>query len=95
MSPAPKEILKFVEENDVKFIRLTFSDMSGNLKNIAIMRHLSAKTVLTCFYFPIFPHFRYFHGDRNRDVLYVFSVVSGIPTARTMQEISETNLQAI
>lgn len=37
MSPAPKEILKFVEENDVKFIRLTFSDMSGNLKNIAIM----------------------------------------------------------
>ncbi|MDE5756501.1 MAG: glutamine synthetase family protein [Clostridia bacterium] len=37
MNPAPKEILKFVEENDVKFIRLTFSDMSGNLKNIAIM----------------------------------------------------------
>ena len=37
MSPAPKEILRFVEENDVKFIRLTFSDMSGNLKNIAIM----------------------------------------------------------
>jgi len=37
MSPAPKEILKFIEENDVKFIRLTFSDISGNLKNIAIM----------------------------------------------------------
>lgn len=37
MNPAPKEILKFVEENDVKFIRLTFSDISGNLKNIAIM----------------------------------------------------------
>ncbi|MBR6242551.1 MAG: glutamine synthetase [Ruminococcus sp.] len=37
MSQAPKEILKFVEENDVKFIRLTFCDISGNLKNVAIM----------------------------------------------------------
>ncbi|MCM1358336.1 MAG: glutamine synthetase family protein [Prevotella sp.] len=37
MNTPPKEILKFVEENDVKFIRLTFSDISGNLKNIAIM----------------------------------------------------------
>lgn len=37
MNLAPKEILKFIEENDVKFIRLTFSDISGNLKNIAIM----------------------------------------------------------
>ncbi len=33
----PKEILSFVEENDVKFIRLTFTDIHGNLKNIAIM----------------------------------------------------------
>ena len=37
MSFSPKEILKFVEENDVKFIRLTFCDMFGNLKNVAIM----------------------------------------------------------
>ncbi len=37
MSFSPKEILKFVEENDVKFIRLTFCDISGSLKNIAIM----------------------------------------------------------
>ncbi|MDD6278830.1 MAG: glutamine synthetase family protein [Ruminococcus sp.] len=34
---SPNEILTFVEENDVKFIRLTFCDMFGNLKNIAIM----------------------------------------------------------
>lgn len=34
---SPNEILSFVEENDVKFIRLTFCDMFGNLKNIAIM----------------------------------------------------------
>lgn len=37
MSFSPKEILNFVEENDVKFIRLTFCDMSGSLKNVAIM----------------------------------------------------------
>ena len=37
MSFSPKEILNFVEENDVKFIRLTFCDIFGNLKNIAIM----------------------------------------------------------
>ena len=37
MSFSPKEILNFIEENDVKFIRLTFCDMFGNLKNVAIM----------------------------------------------------------
>ena len=37
MNFSPKEILNFVKENDVKFIRLTFCDMQGNLKNIAIM----------------------------------------------------------
>ena len=37
MSFSPKEILKFVEENDVKFIRLTFCDIFGSLKNVAIM----------------------------------------------------------
>ncbi|MEZ4357517.1 MAG: glutamine synthetase family protein [Eubacteriales bacterium] len=31
------EILQFVEENDVKFIRLAFCDMFGKLKNISIM----------------------------------------------------------
>lgn len=37
MNYTPKEIINFVEENDVKFIRLSFSDIYGNLKNIAIM----------------------------------------------------------
>ena len=37
MNSAPKEILDFVEKNDVKFIRLTFCDILGNLKNVAIM----------------------------------------------------------
>lgn len=37
MNFSPKDVITFVEENDVKFIRLTFCDMFGNLKNIAIM----------------------------------------------------------
>lgn len=31
------EILDFIEENDVKFIRLTFCDTFGNMRNIAIL----------------------------------------------------------
>ncbi|MDO5558895.1 MAG: glutamine synthetase beta-grasp domain-containing protein [Oscillospiraceae bacterium] len=37
MNYSEKEVLSFVEENDVKFIRLTFTDLSGCLKNLAIM----------------------------------------------------------
>lgn len=37
MNNSPKEVLRLVEENDVKFIRLTFCDVFGNLKNIAVM----------------------------------------------------------
>ena len=37
MSPYSKEdIIKFVEENDVEFIRLQFTDLFGILKNVAI-----------------------------------------------------------
>lgn len=32
-----EEALQFVEENDVKFIRLTFCDIFGRQKNICIM----------------------------------------------------------
>ena len=31
------EVLRFVQENDVKFIRLAFSDMFGIQKNISVM----------------------------------------------------------
>lgn len=31
------DVLNFVNENDVKFIRLSFCDVKGNMKNIAIM----------------------------------------------------------
>ena len=32
-----KEVLQFVEENDVKFVRLAFFDIFGIKKNISIM----------------------------------------------------------
>ena len=31
------EIIKFVDDNDIKFIRLQFCDILGELKNISIM----------------------------------------------------------
>lgn len=33
-----EEVLAFVEENDVKFVRLSFCDLFGTLKNIAVMK---------------------------------------------------------
>lgn len=41
------EILEFVEENDVKFIRLQFCDIFGNIKNISIMSSELKKAFLT------------------------------------------------
>ncbi len=37
MNTTAKEVLEFVMENDIKFIRLTFCDLFGVQKNIAIM----------------------------------------------------------
>lgn len=37
MSYTQQEVMQFVEEEDVKFIRLTFSDVYGKLKNVSIM----------------------------------------------------------
>lgn len=37
MDQTIKDILEFVYENDIKFIRLQFCDIFGNLKNISIM----------------------------------------------------------
>lgn len=31
------EILQYVDENDVKFVKLTFCDVYGKLKNISIL----------------------------------------------------------
>ena len=37
MDQAITEILDFVEENDIKFIRLQFCDIFGNIKNMSII----------------------------------------------------------
>ncbi|MCR5784791.1 MAG: glutamine synthetase family protein [Eubacterium sp.] len=37
MSYTVEEVLEFVEENDVKFIRLAFCDLMGRMKNISIV----------------------------------------------------------
>ena len=37
MDYTEKEVLQFVRENDVKFVRLAFCDIFGHLKNISIM----------------------------------------------------------
>lgn len=37
MDSTVREVLNFIEENDVKFIRLAFCDLWGNLKNISVM----------------------------------------------------------
>ena len=37
MNQTEKDVLAFVEENDVKFIKLAFCDKSGFMKNISIM----------------------------------------------------------
>jgi len=37
MSYTQREVMQFVEEEDVKFIRLTFCDVFGKLKNVSIM----------------------------------------------------------
>ena len=37
MSYTPDEIMQYIEEEDVKFIRLAFCDVFGKQKNISIM----------------------------------------------------------
>ncbi len=37
MDSTVQSVLQFVEENDVKFIRLAFCDLMGNLKNVSIL----------------------------------------------------------
>ena len=37
MVTSEREIMEFIEEYDVKFIRLAFFDLLGNQKNISIM----------------------------------------------------------
>ena len=38
------EILQYIDENDVKFVKLTFCDLNGKLKNISILSSELAAT---------------------------------------------------
>ena len=40
-----EDILRILEENDVKFIRLQFTDIFGTLKNVAITRSQAGKAL--------------------------------------------------
>ena len=37
MNQTIREVMDFIQENDVKFVKLTFCDILGNLKNISIL----------------------------------------------------------
>lgn len=37
MKYTEKEVLQFVEENDVKFVKLMFCDIFGSLKTISVI----------------------------------------------------------
>ena len=39
MKYTPQEVMQYIEEEDVKFIRLAFCDVHGKPKNISIMPH--------------------------------------------------------
>ena len=39
MTQTISEVLQFIEENNIKFIRLAFCDIFGTMKNISIMPH--------------------------------------------------------
>ena len=39
MNYTKDEVLQFVEENDVKFVKLAFCDALGALKNVSILSH--------------------------------------------------------
>ena len=39
MNYTPQEVMQYIQEEDVKFIRLAFCDVRGRQKNISIMPH--------------------------------------------------------
>ena len=39
MSRSKEDVMEFIEENGVRFIRLQFTDIFGQMKNVAITPH--------------------------------------------------------
>ena len=59
MKYTEKEVLQFVEENDVKFVKLMFCDIFGSLKTISVIAGETLDFSLTLI------RWRFFHGDRS------------------------------
>ena len=57
------DIIKLVEEEDVEFIRLQFTDIFGNLKNLAI----TAGQLEICICTRILARWKFFRGDPSRE----------------------------
>ena len=77
MDQAITEILDFVEENDIKFIRLQFCDIFGNIKNMSIMSSQLKKAFLTGISFDAssidgFLNIEVDHTDGKSELLYRF-----------------------
>ena len=49
MDTTMSEVVQFIQENDVKFIRLAFCDIFGNQKNIAIQPTELTRALSTAF----------------------------------------------
>ena len=71
------EVVEFIAENDVKFVRLVFCDVFGRIKNVTVMadcieeRHSRRPGSTdsgrkTCFCFPIWIRSTYCRGVRSR-----------------------------
>ena len=71
-----KDIIRLVEEEDVEFIRLQFTDMFGTMKNVAItsaacltvpqLKALCALRNPICTCIQTWIPLQFFHGDRSR-----------------------------
>ena len=65
-----EDIIRMVEEEDVEFIRLQFTDIFGTMKNIAItasqLKDLSEWKNLICTCIRIWILLQFSHGDRSR-----------------------------
>ena len=79
MVTSEREIMEFIEEYDVKFIRLAFFDLLGNQKNISIMQQEAGTGVcarsefLTLVQSAVFTLCSARAGSHTSDFVFVFS----------------------
>ena len=77
MKYSKEEVIQYVQEEDVKFIRLVFCDVFGKQKNISIMPQelprafqygIAMKVIQISSCILMQTHSCLFHGDRNTGV---------------------------